>query len=55
VQTPYEELQLFNIESDPLEKEPIDVNQEQCKELKFGLSQHIRTFGVIPWQIDETK
>jgi len=53
--TPYEELQLFNIESDPFEKEPIDVNQEQYKKLKFELSQHIRKSGIIPWQKDETK
>jgi arylsulfatase A-like enzyme len=53
--TPFEEMQLFNIEIDPQEKTPLDVNSEQFIELKFGLSQHIRKAGAIPWQKDETK
>ncbi|HBY55051.1 MAG TPA: N-acetylgalactosamine 6-sulfate sulfatase [Marinilabiliales bacterium] len=51
--TPFEEFQLFNIESDPLETKPLDVNMEQFKELKFGLSQHIRKAGAIPWEKPE--
>lgn len=53
--TPYEELQLFNIELDPLEKIPLDVNQKQFKEMKDGLSQHIRKAGAIPWGKTEAK
>lgn len=53
--TPFEEMQLFNIEIDPQEKTPLNVNSEQFIELKFGLSQHIRKAGAIPWQKDETK
>lgn len=53
--TPYEELQLFNIESDPLEKIPLDANQAQFRELKSGLTEHIRKSGAIPWQRGETR
>jgi arylsulfatase A-like enzyme len=48
--TPYEQLQLFNIEADPLEKNPLDANSKEAKELKFILSQHIRKAGAIPWE-----
>lgn len=51
--TPYENLQLFNIHSDPLEKVPLNTDSEQFKNLKFELSQHIRKSGKIPWQKDE--
>lgn len=40
----------FNIESDPLEKNPLDANSKEAKELKFILSQHIRKTGAIPWE-----
>jgi arylsulfatase A-like enzyme len=48
--SPYEKLQLFNIESDPQEKLPLDVNIEQFRELHYNLSQHIRKSGAISWQ-----
>jgi arylsulfatase A-like enzyme len=48
--TPYEPLQLFDIVSDPYEKEPLDENLEKFKELMYELSQHIRRSGAIPWQ-----
>ncbi len=55
--TPFEGFQLFNIESDPYEEVPLDQKQfqEQFKELKYGLSQHIRKAGAIPWENNETK
>jgi arylsulfatase A-like enzyme len=53
--SPYEKLQLFNIESDPQEKSPLDINLDQFKELKYGLSQHIRKAGAIRWQKGENK
>jgi len=53
--TPYEKLKLFNIESDPQENNPLNENSKQFKELKFGLSQHIRKAGAIPWQKPENK
>ena len=51
--TPFEKYQLFNLESDPLEKNPMDVGLPQFKELMFGLSQHIRKAGAIPWEKNE--
>ena len=51
--TPFEDFQLFNIETDPLETTPLDTNMEQFKELKFDLSQHIRKAGAIPWEKPE--
>lgn len=57
--TPYEKLQLFDIISDPYEELPLDPNleqfQEKFKELKYGLSQHIRKAGAIPWEKVESK
>jgi len=53
--TPYEELQLFNLDSDPHEAFPLEVNAESFKALKDGLSQHIRKSGAIPWQKSEPK
>jgi arylsulfatase A-like enzyme len=57
--TPYENLQLFDIISDPYEESPLDPNLEQFRkkfqELTFGLSQHIRKAGAIPWEKAEIK
>lgn len=53
--TPFEGFQLFNIETDPYEKNPLDVNLNQFKELKYGLTQHIRKSGAIPWQKIDSK
>lgn len=51
--TPYEQLQLFDIVSDPYEKQPLDENSEVFRELKYELSQHIRKSGAVPWQSAE--
>ncbi|MEI6275706.1 MAG: sulfatase-like hydrolase/transferase [Prolixibacteraceae bacterium] len=48
--TPFENFQLFNIEADPLEKNPLDINLPQFKALKSDLAQHIRISGAIPWE-----
>jgi len=53
--TPYEKFQMFNIVSDPYEELPLDENMEQFRELKYGLSQHIRRSGEIAWQKYEPK
>jgi arylsulfatase A-like enzyme len=50
---PFEKFQLFNIETDPQETTPLEENNEHFVELKFGLSQHIRKSGAIPWQKSE--
>jgi arylsulfatase A-like enzyme len=48
--TPYEKLQLFNLNSDPLETTSLDENSKEFRDLKFNLSQHIRRAGGIRWQ-----
>ncbi|MEQ9221676.1 MAG: sulfatase-like hydrolase/transferase [Cyclobacteriaceae bacterium] len=48
--TPYEPLQLFNIEGDYREQKQLDSNSEEFKDLQYDLSQHIRKSGAIPWQ-----
>ena len=48
--SPYEPFQLFNIEDDPFEKEPLDTTIPIYNELRRHLSQHIRRAGAIPWQ-----
>lgn len=48
--TPFEPMQLFNLETDPKEQIPLQINSEKFKDLKFKLSQHIKRAGEIPWQ-----
>lgn len=48
--SPYEPLQMFDIWSDPYEKNPLSTNSAIFQELKFSLSQHIRRSGSVPWQ-----
>ena len=48
--TPYEALQLFNIEKDYQEKNLIENDSEEYKNLQYDLSQHIRKSGAVPWQ-----
>lgn len=47
---PYEPLQLFNLEADPFEQDPLDTRLPLFNELKRHLSQHIRRAGAVPWQ-----
>lgn len=48
--TPFEPLQLFNLNNDYQEQTPLDSNSEIFKKLKYKQSQHIRRAGGIPWQ-----
>lgn len=48
--TPFEPLQIFNLDTDPQEQIPLETNSEKFKDLKYKLSQHIREAGSIPWQ-----
>jgi arylsulfatase A-like enzyme len=48
--TPYEAIQLFNLEADPQEQSPLETSSKQFKNLKYIQSQHIRQTGKIPWQ-----
>ena len=48
--TPFEPMQLFNLETDPKEQIPLDPNSQKFKEMRNKLSQHIRATGKVPWQ-----
>lgn len=48
--TPFEPMQLFNMDTDPKEQIPLKSGSENFVELRDKLSQHIRASGKIPWQ-----
>ncbi len=49
--TPWESIQFFDLKKDPKEQIPIeDKNSDQYKQLFYGLMEHIRQAGMIPWQ-----
>jgi arylsulfatase A-like enzyme len=48
--TPWEPLQYFNMDADPLEKEPLSGNTPEFRELRNLLMQHIRRSGSVAWQ-----
>jgi len=47
---PFEPMQLFDLENDPLEKHPIDSEHEMYKKLFNALRDHILESGAVPWQ-----
>lgn len=49
--TPWEPLQFFNLDADPLEKEPLRGNTPEFRELRNLLMQHIRRSGSVAWQM----
>lgn len=52
--TPWEPLQLFNIEDDPQEQRPIeDRTSDIYKNLFREMMEHIRVSGAVPWQSKE--
>lgn len=48
--TPFEPFQLFDLDKDPKEQYPLNINSQEFKALRKKLSQHIREAGKIPWQ-----
>lgn len=48
--TPFEPMQLFNLETDPKEQIPLQKTSDKYKDLRYRISQHIREAGKIPWQ-----
>lgn len=48
--TPFEPMQLFNLETDPREQIPLSNQGEKFRDLKYKLSQHIKEAANIPWQ-----
>ena len=48
--TPFEPMQLFDLDSDPYETSPLDASSDVFGRLKYEQSQHIRKSGQVPWQ-----
>jgi len=48
--TPFEPIQLFDLQADPQEQSPLETSSKQFQDLKYYQSQHIRQSGKIPWQ-----
>jgi arylsulfatase A-like enzyme len=48
--SPFEEMQLFDIEEDPLEQNPLDKSKKEFQEMVITLTQYIRMSGAIKWQ-----
>ncbi len=48
--TPFEEMQMFDIEADPYELRPLDKNLKEFQQLFNSLTQHIRKSGAVRWQ-----
>ena len=48
--SPFEPMQLFNIDQDLQEKSPISSNKKIVQNLKRSLMDHIQRSGKIPWQ-----
>ena len=48
--TAFEPFKLFDLKSDPGEKNPIEKGGKERRELEFLLREHVRRAGFIPWQ-----
>ncbi|MEO0474722.1 MAG: sulfatase-like hydrolase/transferase [Planctomycetota bacterium] len=48
--TPFEPMQLVNLEADPYEKNPKPANTPVARELTGILMKHIQEAGKVPWQ-----
>jgi len=49
--TPFEPVQVFNLESDEYEEQPMDPSTtEEYEQLRLRLQEHIRRAGAVPWQ-----
>jgi len=47
--SPFESMQLFNLDNDPLEANPVD-NKKLISELSSSLMLHLQKAGQVPWQ-----
>ncbi len=45
-----EDFQLFNLEKDPIESNPVKGSPKIRRELENYLREHVRKAGFIPWQ-----
>jgi hypothetical protein len=49
--TPWEEMQFFNLEADPYEKSPLTKNGvPEYQKLFRQLTEHISFSGAVPWK-----
>ena len=48
--TPFESLELYNLQDDPQEENPLNDKQEEYRMLFTALQNHIIKAGALPWQ-----
>ena len=48
--TPFEDYQLFDLDNDPAENDPLPSTHDMFDRLKTKLREHIQQAGSIPWQ-----
>lgn len=48
--SPFEEMELYNLADDPLEEHPLPRDHAMYKKLYQAVSNHINTAGAVPWQ-----
>lgn len=48
--SPFEPMQLYNLQNDPLEQKPLSVDHEMYKKLFSALRDHIIKAGAVPWE-----
>jgi len=48
--TPFEPLELYNLQEDPREEKPLGNNHPMYKKLFLALRDHISQAGAVPWQ-----
>ena len=49
--SPFEPLELYNLEEDPKEENPLGTNHPMYKKLFSALRNHISQAGAVPWQV----
>jgi len=49
--SPFEPLELYNLEEDPKEENPLGKNHPMYKKLFAALRNHISQAGAVPWQV----
>lgn len=52
--TPFEPMQLVDLEADPHEQSPMEAKGKVAKELTTLLMRHIQEAGRVPWQAETT-
>lgn len=53
--TPFEPMQLYNLDEDPGETTPLDRKHPMYKELSKAIRDHINDSGTVPWQRPHVK